>query len=188
MCLLLISLLVTSATVLPELRRVSVTDEVSLLLPTDFQRLPDEALARRYPSYRKPVAVYSDPAGRADVGYNRAPSNFAYADLPILQSFYRANLQQLYDSVTFLREDIRAVNGQDFVVFELLGTVAEQEETVNVARGPRAPVRRYVYVQYTLAAQQVHIFNFNCPAANQDKWQPAAAEMLNSVKMRKKKR
>ncbi len=168
-CLLLLSvgLFLTAANV--KYKTFKITEGVTAKLPSDFVPMSDDDIAYKYPSTKKPLAMFTNSERLVDFGLNVSKSKFPGNDLKILQQIYKATLLDMYQKVQFKQEQIKEINKKQFIVFEFTSQVESQ--------------RTYTYLLYTLVKDQVYLFNFSCPFPIMDKWQTVADKVMNSIKM-----
>ncbi|OGX84767.1 hypothetical protein [Hymenobacter glacialis] len=160
----------------PKLTNVKLGSGLTVGVPATFAPLPDDGIAVKYPSPRKPLAVYSDRSGRVDYSVAVRPTTFESMDYGVLLKIYKSSIQRLYTKVDFIKEDIRTVNGRDFMYFEFVSTVADSQRANQLA-----PIKRYQAVQYAIQGQQLYIFTFVAPANEQAQWQPTAQAVMNAI-------
>jgi hypothetical protein len=141
--------------------------------------MPDELIASRYPAQRKPIAAYTGYNGQVDLVVTEKPSTFSKKDLPLLQKFYKPAILSMYSEVEFIREEVSTINGREFLIFEFVSAVKDDEKKKNKL----APIRKYTIVQYTIENDKLLIFTFNCPVALKPEWQVTANKMMRSVKI-----
>jgi hypothetical protein len=163
----------------PKLKKVQLTKEISIQLPSDFQPMPDEGIAREYPATTKPLAVYTSPNGLVDFSVTQKPSHFRPQDLEIMKEFYKASLLEKFTKVDFIRNEIKPIKDKNFIVFEYVSTLADQRKTSNLA-----PVQKYSIIEYTVIGNQALIFTLHVPYAMKKEWQPVAEEIMNSIKIK----
>lgn len=163
----------------PKLKKITVGKNITLGVPEGFAALPDDGIAAKFPSPRKPLAVFSNPSGRVDLSVQQKPSTFSNRDYALLLKIYKASIQNMYGKVQFLQEDIRTVNKRDFVVLEFVSTVADSRRGGNLA-----PIRKYQFVQYAIEGDQLYVFTFTAPADEQPQWQPTAQAVMSSIVMK----
>ena len=164
----------------PKLTATKLGTGLSVGVPAGFQPLPDDGIAAKYPAPRKPLAVFSNPNGRVDFSVAVRPTTFESFDYVVLQKIYKASIQRLYTNVRFLKEDIRPVNGRDFIYFEFVSSVSDTRRS-----GQLAPIRRYQAVQYAIEKEQLFVFTFVAPAEEQAQWQPTAQAVMAGVELKK---
>jgi hypothetical protein len=157
----------------PKMAKFTLTTGVTASLPKDFVAMSDEDIAQRYPSTKKPLAMYTSLDRTVDFGLNVTKSNFGGNDLTVLQKLYKATIYDLYSNVQFSKEEIQPIGNRDFIVFEF---TSEQDN-----------VKKYTYLQYTPLGNRVYIFNFTVGAENKTKWQPVAELIMKSVHIEAKK-
>jgi hypothetical protein len=160
----------------PKLTPTKLGTGLTVGVPATFTALPDDGIAAKYPAPRKPVAVFSNPSGRVDFSVAVRPTTFESMDYGVLIKIYKASIQRLYSKVEFLKEDIRTVNGRDFIFFEFVSTVTDSRRNSQLA-----PIRKYEVVQYAIKEQQVFVFTFVAPAEEQTQWQPTAQAVMNGI-------
>lgn len=157
----------------PKMAKVKIIDGVSVSLPKDFVAMSDDDIAQKYPSTKKPLAMYTSLDRTVDFGLNVSKAMIGGSDLSVLQKLYKATLYDLYTNIQFIHEGIEAVNGRNFVVFEF---TSEADNT-----------RKYTYLQYAVIDNRVYIFNFTTGAEKKTAWQPVAKQIMQSIKMDSKK-
>ena len=176
---LLLFLSLTAFAPKPKLRNVKLGSGLAVGVPVSFAPLPDDGIAVKYPSPRKPLAVYSNPSGRVDYSVAVRPTTFESMDYAVLLKIYKSSIQRLYTKVDFLNEDIRTVNGRDFIYFEFVSSVSDTRRTNQLA-----PIRRYQAVQYAIVKDQLYVFNFVAPAEEQAQWQPTAQAVMGAISLK----
>ena len=177
--LLLLFLALTAFGPKPKLTNVTLGSGLTVGVPATFMPLPDDGIAVKYPSPRKPLAVYSNPSGRVDYSVAVRPTTFESMDYAVLLKIYKSSIQRLYTKVEFLKEDIRTVNGRDFIYFEFVSTVSDAGRARQLA-----PIKRYQAVQYAIQGQQLYVFTFVAPAEEQAQWQPTAQAVMNAIALK----
>lgn len=177
--------LLTLATVLPataqiSLEREKVTKDISMEVPQGFIPMGQAELFSKYVSSKTPLAMYSSEDRQVDLGINENSSAWVGEDLKILQSFYKANILNLFTEVAFIQEDIREIGGRWFIVFEFVSRVSDEQNTF----GGNTSISKYTYIQYTLRNEKVLLFNFSCPSHMRAQWQESARSMMQSVRIK----
>lgn len=160
-----------------KLKEVKVNDFINMPVPEDWLLMSDDQLAARYPSGRKPLAMYTSPDLTVNFGVNGTNNAWEDNDLKILADFQKANIRSLYDNVVFTRETIEKYGKKQFAVFEFIAD--------NAAGKLNAKQRQYYHIMYCIVRKQVFIFNFNCPDRDKVLWQPWSAKMMKGVKVNK---
>ena len=163
----------------PKLTTVKLASGLSVGVPVGFAPLPDDGIAVKYPSPRKPLAVFSNPSGRVDFSVAVRPTTFESFDYAVLLKIYKSSIQRLYTKVDFLKEDIRTVHGRDFIYFEFVSNVSDTRRNSQLA-----PIKRYQAVQYAIVGQQLYVFTFVAPAEEQTQWQPTAQAVMGAITLK----
>lgn len=164
----------------PKLTTVKLASGFSVGVPVGFAALPDDGIAAKYPAPRKPLAVYSNPSGRVDFSVAQRPTTFLSTDYAVLLKIYKASIQRLYSKVEFLSEDIRTVNGRDFVSFEFVSTLGDNR----MGKSQLAPIRRYQAVQYAIKDDLLYVFTFVAPAEEQAQWRPTGQAVMGAIALK----
>jgi hypothetical protein len=176
---LLLFLSLTAFAPKPKLTTTKLSSGLTVGVPAGFAPLPDDGIAVKYPSPRKPLAVFSNPSGRVDFSVAVRPTTFESFDYGVLLKIYKSSIQRLYSKVDFLKEDIRTVNGRDFIYFEFVSSVTDARRNSQLA-----PIKRYQMVQYAIQGQQLYVYTFVAPAEEQAQWQPTAQAVMDAIVMK----
>lgn len=176
-CLSLLFLL--TGFVAQKLKSVNLTKEISISLPPDFVVMPLDAIAAKYPSPRKPLAAYTSKNGQVDFILTERPSMFQDNDIKMVQEFYKTSINNKYSEVKFIRNEIKKIKNQEFVIFEFTSMLRDEERKTNRS----APIRKYTIVQYTIANKKLLIFTFNVPIDLKEGWQDTAQKIMQSIKV-----
>lgn len=163
-----------------KLKKVQVAKNLSVALPADFQPLPDDAIASKYPAVRKPLAVYSNPAGRIDYSIAARQTTFNSKDYGLLLKIYESKLKSTYSKVDVITRDIKTINKRDFMVLEFVSTLSDNRR----GREMMAPLKRYELMQYAIEGDQQYVFHFICPVEEQARYQPVAQQIMQSVELK----
>lgn len=161
---------------------------MSAQIPAEFQPMPDEGIAAKYPAPRRPLAAWTSASGQVDFVVTEKTTPFQPGDERVLLGIYKANLLNLYSGgVEFTRQEVANINGHDFAAFEFMSTLTADKGT-NSRQGP---LRRYGYLLYTVLPPvsakdrpRLVTFAFACPAVLAADWQPLARRTMASVKVR----
>ena len=162
----------------PKLTSVKVAPGLSVGVPQGFTPLPDEGIAVKFPSPRKPLVVYSSPNGKVDYSVAVRPTMFG-PDYNVLLPMYKASIQRLYTKVEFLTQEVRKVNGREFVALEFVSTLSDNRRS-----NALATLRKYEYIQYTVQGEQLYIFSFSAPAEEQAQWRPMAQAVQSDINLK----
>ncbi|MCC5946134.1 MAG: hypothetical protein JJT94_14485 [Bernardetiaceae bacterium] len=165
------------------LKTFRVAEGVKISLPKDFQPMKDADIAKKYFTDRKPIAMYTDPEGKADFGFNLTETEWTKDDLAVLQRFYEATIRRTFDEVQFMQKEKKHINGREYILFEFIGFINSDPNAI-IQRGKKA---RYNYMIYTVWQKRVALFQFNCPGGLYRKWQPIAHEIMNTPELRETK-
>lgn len=155
---------------------VKLADIVTVKVPENFLKLNDDQIADKIIAPRKPLAMYSSPSGSADFSVsvgNSSKNPWMDKDLKLMAEFQKANIKQLFTSVTFLQEKIVKIRGQQFAAFEFISEVKEPGKN---------PIRKYNNLRYTIHKKNMLIFSFICSELERPLYQSVSEEILGSIK------
>ena len=107
----------------PKLKLVKITDNISASLPQDFKVMPDDAIATKYPSHRKPLGAFTSPNGQIDFITSERPITFKKEDTKMLKDFYKSSITNTFSEVTFIRDEIKAKIKTDAPMLTNLGNI-----------------------------------------------------------------
>jgi hypothetical protein len=173
----------------PKLSKRKIYDGITVAMPENFVVMSDNDIAGRYPSTKKPLAMFISEDTKADFGVNSSKAKFAQQDVNMLYAVYRATIIDTYDTTSapgdnpfrrepvkksfkFISEGIKTINKKEYAYFEYTSEFQN--------------VKKYNYIMYTPHKKHVVIFNFSCDLRMMNIYQPIAQAMMNSVKVSKK--
>ena len=159
--------------------KVNIDKHISVRLPSDFTLVPESDLGTKYISYRSPIALYSNSTNEVDFSVNYSVTQWQSSDLDLVESFYKSNIANLFDSIKFLTDTIEEINARKYIVFEFTSSISETQSVIR----PGAMISKYYYIQYTLKEGHVFIFSLSAPKHMMNEWQPVAREIMQSVKI-----
>lgn len=165
----------------PRLKRVEVSEGISVKLPEGFTLVPEEALSEKYISSRKPIALFTSPDGQAEFSVNVSPNQWQHFDLPLAKDFYKASLATLFSDFNIINEETTEIDKMPAAVFEFIGSGEGEEGVIRKSEG----FSRYTYIAYVMVGGKVAVFSFTAPANQQARWSPVAAEVMESLKLKK---
>ncbi len=161
---------------------MAVTPEVEVYLPANFKPLSDQGIADKYPSWKKPKAVYSSPDGTADFIVTERRSDFRAGDTELLQKFYKASILNMFSEVEFLSEKTQRINGRDYVVMEFLSSMNHEDKDMKMMK----PLRKYTTIMYTVdePTHKMIVLTLQTPAELRSQWEGRVPEIMSSVKLK----
>jgi len=163
-----------------ELAKVKPADNIRMMIPESFTPMSESEIRQRYLAYKSPIAMYSDPSRRVDIGVNKSNTQWRESDIKILQSFYKSNFLNIYDKVDFIKEEIQVINDKKYAVFEFESSVQGGRNSVL----KKGPLSRYTYIQYTVHEGEVYIFHMNCDKRISGPWRELAPQVMQTIKIK----
>lgn len=165
----------------PKLKPVKITKTITVSLPQEFRVMPDDAIATKYPSHRKPLGAFTSPNGQVDFITSERPITFKKEDTKMLKDFYKSSITNSFSEVTFIRDEIKTINKQDYILFEFTSLLRDEERKTNKL----APIRKYTIVQYTIVGDKLVTFTFTSPLDLKLSWEETARKIMQSIKISK---
>lgn len=158
---------------------VKIGENISIKISPDFVNMSNQARMERIASSKIPLGTFSTESQEVTLSINDNPMQWTPADTKIVYGFYKASVNALFDEIQFIQDTVRKINGREFIVFEFVSTVRDE----NVFSSSRKD-RNYTYIQYTSYNDQVLLFNFGCPARMKFEWEDTAEEIMQSVRIK----
>jgi hypothetical protein len=158
--------------------KVEVSEGVTVKIPESYAEMSSQDLEQRSQSYRRPVAIYTDPSRTAEFVVNFSFSLWNTQDLELLMRFYKASLYEIYSEITMITEEIQTINKREFVVLEFY-SVSKEEKAENLR-----PIRKYTNLRYTLDQGRTILFNFTCPQNLQKDFEDTANQIMESIRIK----
>ncbi|MFT4738221.1 MAG: hypothetical protein ACI8QD_000280 [Cyclobacteriaceae bacterium] len=162
------------------LSKTKVTKKISMMLPDDFVPMTVQQQRQKYVTDKEPIAMYTTADGLVDLGINLNKIRWATGDLDIVRGFYKAGILNLYDTVTFIKDEVVIIDDREFIVYEFIGTLFGNEDSF---RGKSA-LSKYIYIQYTMKEEGILLFNFSAPYQLKSRWEVSVPLFMNSIDLK----
>lgn len=163
-----------------KLSKVKITDGIKVSIPTDLTEMLAEDIALRYPSVRQPLGAYTNESRLVDFSVNTSASQWRPSDVEMASGFFKASINHLYDRVNFIQEEVKTINGREYICFEFESRINGEKHKL----GEQNAIRKYTYIQYLISKGKTLVFSFNCPIRLKQEWQATAREMMASVNVK----
>lgn len=174
----------------PKLATQKIVDGITAGMPKDFVQMSDDDVANKYPSTKKPVAMFTNLDRTVDFGLNISKSRWGGVDLTILKDIFHATIIESYDTVTFIKEDVIAVNGRPYVRYEFTSLFDNTEGyhylMISVLAKTLAEAETDQEQLTPGNSNHLLIFNFYCAKPYQQKYQPIAEAMMQTIRVNTK--
>jgi hypothetical protein len=168
---------------IPKLVNVKVSDQIKMKLPNTLFPMTEQDIRAKYISNKIPLAAYISIDKNADFGVNVSNSRWDESDSEMLKKFYKVNIINLHTDVKFLNDGITSYNGQEFVFFEFVSTVEDEDK--KKLTGVLKPLKKYHFIQYAIINNKALVFNFSAPIEQMDIYRPILPEVMSSIKIKK---
>jgi len=159
------------------LMKTKVTNDISLLVPSEFIPMNAQDIRNKFISYREPIAGFTSEDRSVDLVVNVSKTPWSNQDMDLLKEFYENNIRNLFDEVNFVSNEVQEINGRDYAVFEFTSTVKGDPNSLR----NQAPVNDYRMVLYAVQDFNVYVFTFYCPTRVKDRWQATAKEIMSNI-------
>lgn len=158
--------------------KVGPDEDISLKIPKEFISMSDQDRMKRIYSSKVPLAMFANEGQDVTLGINYNVMRWTEKDTDLVYGFYKASINNLFDEIEFIQDDIKEINGRKYIIFEFVSTI----KNTNAFSSSRA-AKNYTYIQYTSYNNQVLLFNFGCRARQMNTYQSVAKEIMNSVEI-----
>ncbi len=161
--------------------KTKIGENITFSIPEILTPMSDDDIISKYVSAKKPLAAYIDANRVVDFSINESISFWQSEDLELLKSFYKSSIQNLYDEIVIIREEIVEINKRPYVVFEFTSSIkGDGESIVN-----KSDINKYNFIQYTIVNGKTTLLNFSCPFRDRSYWKPLVDDMMSSIKISK---
>lgn len=160
--------------------KVGPDEKISLEIPDSFFNMNDQDRMKQVYSTKVPLAMFANESQEVTLGINYNIMQWTEDDTELLYGFYKSSVNNLFDDIEFIQDEIKTINGREFIVLEFVGTIENDNQFSS-----RAAQKNYTYIQYTSWKDQVLLFNFSCKARLKNQWETIAKEIMESIKIKK---
>ena len=150
-------------------RRLLLNNKVSILVPIDFNPLPDELVRVKYRSASPPSVVLGNDSGTVNLAMDLRQVTVGPTDIPQVHEQLKQGFRNLYPSAVWNKTELRKINGTEFAILDLF-TPALDGEIRNV-------------MAVTSLDNRLLVITFNCTKTLDSTWRKTAVKMLESIKL-----
>ena len=177
----LITLLVTCTSLTPDkLIKTKIAEGITVTLPSELKRMPEEDVALRYPSVRAPLGAFTNPDRVVDFSVNVSATQWPDENLEMAKEFFKAGIYNLYDRIEMVQEGIYEIHKKKFIYFEFESRLGASKMKLM----SQEAITTYTYIQYLIEPGRAIVFSFNCPREHREEWQEKAAAIMKSVRVK----
>lgn len=151
-------------------KRLLLDEKVEILLPTDFELMPENLLKIKYPSERRPTLVYSDETGGINLAFNHTASKLTQPEIEAARKEFVGMFKGIYPSAEWKDTGVKEINGRKVGFLELI-TPAIDTEIYNL-------------MFFTDLEDRLLLCSFNCVVKKQKAWLEPAQQMMHSLVIR----
>lgn len=159
--------------------KVGPEENISFKIPNSLTSMTDQDRMSKIYSTKVPLAMYANNSQEVTFGVNYNIMQWKENDTEVIYGFYKASINNLFDEVTFIRDEVKEINGKEFIIFEFVGEIKDD----NVFSARSLP-KSYSYIAYTSWKDQVLLFNFSCRALLSNQWNTTAQDIIESIKIK----
>jgi len=177
----LIALLVSFTSLTPgKLIKTKIAEGITVTLPSELKRMPEEDVALRYPSVRAPLGAFTNPDRVVDFSVNVSATQWPDENLEMAKEFFKAGIYNLYDRIEMVQEGIYEIHKKKFIYFEFESRLGASKMKLM----SQEAITTYTYIQYLIEPGRAIVFSFNCPREHREEWQEKAAAIMKSVRVK----
>ncbi|HMI66429.1 MAG TPA: hypothetical protein VK517_10355 [Cyclobacteriaceae bacterium] len=177
----LIALLVTCTSLIPDkLIKTKIAEGITVTLPSELKRMPEEDVALRYPSVRAPLGAFTNQDRVVDFSVNVSATQWPDENLEMAKQFFKAGIYNLYDRIEMIHEGIYEIHKKKFIYFEFESRLGASKMKLM----SQEAITTYTYIQYIIEPGRAIVFSFNCPREHREEWQEKAAAIMKSVRVK----
>ena len=100
--------------------KVGPDDNISLKVPQNFIQMTDQDRMDKVYSSKVPLAMFTNESQDATFGINYNIMQWTENDTELIYGFYKASINNLFDKVQFVKDEIKEINGRQFIIFEFV--------------------------------------------------------------------
>ena len=183
------------------LKKRSIDGKIKLLVPKSFDYLNEDeeqptqqTTLSQFMSRSEPIAIFAnddqsitlmiqetiDPSSQSKSKKQlEVEKNMSTArDLETERGFKKASFQTMFDNVRFLQDEVKKINGRDFIVFEMEGKLSGEN-----GKGEKTVSYRYNYILYGYSGNKSYSINFSAPLDQKQNWQATVEQIMQSVEL-----
>lgn len=170
-CFLVIPAFTISAQI-HQLKEISLfEDKLQIKVPIGFEVMSEELLKIKYPISRRPTLAYSNEKGNINVAFNLTPSPANQELIETYKNTFVKTFKSFYPSAEWKNQGIKNINGQNVGYLELIT--------------PAADTNIYNLIFFTNLNDKLLLCTFNCSEEILPEWKSTAAEIMNSLNVKK---
>lgn len=172
--------------------KTDINGKFKIDLPATFEAQSEEVIIQEYGMVRVPEAVYKEKDFRdvvmsfsvrvdsinSTINYKSQENKSDSLDLVIEKSFYKASLSGLYNEINFIKDEVTTINKRQFMLFEFTSMLEGEN-----SKGVKLSSRQYNYIAHGFKGKKKFIITFACPIELQEKWQPIAQKIIQSINL-----
>ena len=145
-------------------------NKIELKIPKGFVIMSEEMAHLKYPAERRPTLIYTNESGGINVALNLTSNKATQAQMLAYKDNFVKTFKNLYPSAEWKQTGIKEVNGRKVGFVELIT--------------PAIDTKVYNLIFFTDLNGQLLLCTFNCTEKNIGQWQPAAKEIMASLKLK----
>lgn len=145
-------------------------NKLDMKIPKGFDIMSEEMAKFKYPNDRRPTLIYTNESGSINVALNLTANKASQAQLPAYKENFIKTFKNLYPSAEWKQSGLKHVNGRQVGYLELVT--------------PAIDTKVYNLIFFTDLNGQLLLCTFNCTENNIAQWQPAAKEIMASLKVK----
>jgi hypothetical protein len=151
-------------------KRNILKGKVEVLLPKDFEVMPDEMVRIKYNSDTRPTLVYSDKTGEVNVAFDHSAYKATQQQMGAFKDNFVSSFKQMHPSAEWKASGVQEINGRKIGFLELIT--------------PATDTRIYNLIFFTDLEGRLLLCTFNCVAGKHKEWMDQAHQIMKSLSVR----
>lgn len=147
-----------------------LNNKIELKIPKGFNIMSEEMAKLKYPTEQRPTLIYTDEPGTINVALNLTSNAANQAQLTAYKDSFVEIFRNRYPSAEWKQTGVKEVNGRKVGYVEFIT--------------PAIDTKVYNLIFFTDLNGQLLLCTFNCTEKNITQWQPAAKEIMASLKLK----
>jgi hypothetical protein len=148
-------------------KRSILKGKVEIILPKQFNLMPEEMLKLKYPTDRRPTIVYSNETGTVNIAFNHTASKATQEQIEVYKNTFISTFKASYPTAEWKSTGVKQINGKKVGFIELVT--------------PAIDTKIYNFMFFTNFEGRLLLCSFNCTVEQQSAWVEAAQKISNSL-------
>lgn len=151
-------------------KKTLLNGKVEILLPKEFNVMPENMLKLKYPSTQRPTLVYSDEDGKINVAFNHTISKATQQQIDSYKDYFISTFKKSYPSAEWIGSGVKKINERNVGYLEVIT--------------PAIDTQIYNLLFFTDLDERLLLTTFNCTIDEKEKWFDTAHKIMSSLSLK----